>query len=114
MDRIRTSWLFLILGAFVGVYLVKTGQDDGAPGATLFAAAYAVWALYWGAPPFWRWWRGASVPFANGLLGGGLMGWTLRKSFSWSFLLVGSYCYSVFGGGPYQFLKHLWVSRRHA
>jgi hypothetical protein len=113
--KMNFSWLFLAGGALWGA---DTAQQGSNPVLAALCSGYILWALYWGMPAMWRWWRRLSLPGSDrvksllglaGLLSGGLFAvgfWLARKIFSFTLLIVGGYFFSVCGGGPYQFVKH--------
>src|SRR3954449_2913725 len=101
--RLHLSWLVLAAGGLWGISWAK--QQVPQPGSTIpFALlfGYIAWALYWGVPPFWRWWRRTCTTALRAfhLLPGGCL---IQAAIAFTLLFVGGYFFSVFGGGLYQF-----------
>ena len=111
--RLHLSWLVLAAGGLWGVSIAHSG---GRPGSSTLQTAlmtgYIAWALYWGVPPFWRWWRRfwLRMPSIMNFFSGGCV---LRAAISFFILVVGGYFFSVFGGGLYQFARHWRAMRSH-
>jgi len=102
------SWVVLIAGAIYGANLSYSGRISADPLVSALSWGYLLWALYWGIPVVWRWWRGyaARNNQATSLLGQLL--WFVLGLF---IPLVGGYFYGVFGGAIYQFLRSWWKVR---
>ena len=110
MDRSRLhfSWAVLAAGALGGSL-----SEEGGLGAALFLG-YLFWSVYWGGPPFWRWWRRSGIHgfgFLRYLLPCGCS-WPLRLLLSLGLLGVGGYFYCLLGGGLFHFARYLVASRR--
>lgn len=108
--KIHLSWLFLIVGALWGATLVAERQVAGAPVGVVLGYAYALWALFWGLPPFWSWLRRVFPP----LNGGPLYLVPIRLAVWLSVALIGGVYFSLFGGGIFHFLRDWWTVRGHA
>jgi hypothetical protein len=101
--RLHLSWLVLAAG---GLWGIAHNIEPGSKVASALLAGYIAWALYWGVPPFWRWWRrsGANLVRMSTLSPGGCL---IQAVIAIFILFVGGYCFSVFGGGVYQFARCL-------
>ena len=110
--RMHLSWLVLAIG---GLWGASTAHRPGGPGGSTILTAlltgYILWALYWGLPPFWRWWRRFHTPSLLSFLPGGCV---LRAGIAFGLLVAGGYFFSVFGGGLYHFSRYLRGARYHA
>lgn len=107
--KVRISLVVLLAGAILPL-LESQGQAlEAVLGASL-SMGYTFWALFWGVPGAWRLWRRlpSRPPYMPGGLFVFLIWWLLRI---WV-LVVGTWLYSLMGGGIYQFLKHWWAARR--
>lgn len=74
------------------------------PVSAALLVGYVMWALFWGMPPVWRWWRKQSRHLLTGCT---LVGCPLMLSVGVPLFLASAYFYSIFGGGIYQFVKCL-------
>jgi|SRR3954464_14640378 len=104
--RLHLSWLVLAAG---GLWGISHPIQPGNTMASALMAGYIAWALYWGVPPFWRWWRRTCLTAVRASTGGDLA----QTAFALCVLLVGGYCFSVFGGGVYQFIRCLRAAHYH-
>ena len=114
--RLHLSWLVLAAGGLWGISIARNGGHGVGTSGTVQTAlltGYIALALYWGVPPFWRWWRRAWF-HAHGLIGILTGGCLIRAVIAFTVLLVGGYFFSVFGGGLYQFARHWRLARYHA
>ena len=103
--KIFLSWIAAIAGAAWGPgFLAHNRMAMPTPQAVLLCA-YAAWALYWGAPSFLFWWSSTWSP-----IGGPLLWWPVRIVGWLAFLVVGGFCFCLFGGGLLQFFRH-WLRR---
>lgn len=105
--RIQMSWIFLVLGGVLGISRAPAEGIRALPFALL--TGYVLWALYWGIPAFWVWWK-RSWPHWKKLTGHVATGWLFIGIIFGVFLAAG-YSYCVFGGGIYQFTR-AWRSTR--
>jgi hypothetical protein len=108
--RMYFSWMALILGGLFGIS--ASHGRVGHQGTTLEMAlvyGYIAWCLYWGVPPFLRWWRSTWHKGARdeGASPGNLLAAALRLSI----FVTGAYFFSVLGGGLYHFARY-WRSSR--
>jgi hypothetical protein len=97
----------LILGAWGGAQLAPQDWILEA-----LVVGYLAWALFWGVPPVWRFWRRQAGRFL--FTGCNLLGWPLAIAIGVALFIVTSWFYSVFGGGIYEFVKCLGSVRRPA
>lgn len=117
--RPATDWKTLLSlgGALLGAVFLASLMAASAGRQTMVLpdmlfGAYVAWALFWGFPCFWRWWRRSS--FGLGSLGHAWRAGFFRIALSLAFLLTGGYFFSVFGGGIYQFVRHRMALRGRA
>jgi hypothetical protein len=110
-DHIARDWrTFVSLGiALCGaIFLASSAAASvGRQGVTFRAVllgAYIAWALFWGFPVFWRWWRRSS--FGLGSLHQAWRAGFVRIALALAFLITGGYFFSVLGGGIYQFFRY--------
>jgi hypothetical protein len=107
--RLHLSWVVLAAGGLWGIAMAKSTPGGNAVQAALLTG-YIAWSLYWGVPPFWRWWRRTGLnafKFANFLPGGCF----LQAAIACTVLFIGGYFFSVFGGGLYYFARQWRASR---
>ena len=104
--RLHLSWLFLLAGILGGASSLPASyrQPAAARAVAVLTCGYLAWALYWGVPAFWRFWRTHSYRLA-GPLGG--LPFPFRWALTASLLICGAYFGSVFGGGLWEFLRCL-------
>jgi hypothetical protein len=106
--RIHLSWLILLTGGLWGSLIAYNTTSDPLPQA--LKLAYLLWSLYWGAPLFLHWWRKVFVHFVGPT---SLMSFGCGPQFIVAFialvLLGPPFC--VLGGGIYQFVACLRISR---
>ena len=110
--RIHLSWLVLAAGGLWGIAMAKHSSGPGATIPFALMTGYVAWALYWGLPPFWRWWRKScshALKVVSFLPGGCL----LQAAVAFAVLLAGGYFFSVFGGGLYQFALCCRAAKYH-
>ncbi len=100
--KTNLSWLILIAGALWG--LSQTANRGWSQEMQMvLKSAYAAWAVFWGLPPFLRWWGRYLLPTMTGRLPGGCLIKTLLVAVV---LFFGAPFYCLFGGGLYQFVRH--------
>ncbi|HLX08683.1 MAG TPA: hypothetical protein VKY89_12560 [Thermoanaerobaculia bacterium] len=104
--RLHLSWLFLLGGLIWGASTFAAAHRGPAAArvVAVLTYGYVVWALYWGVPAFWRFWRLHSYRLA-GALGG--LPFPFRWAVTASLLVCGAYFASVFGGGLLEFFRCL-------
>jgi hypothetical protein len=73
-------------------------------------AGYACWALFWGIPPVWRYWRRWAARLV--MSGCSAFGWPLAVAIWVSLFVTSVWFYSLLGGGIYEFIKCLRGGRR--
>ena len=58
--KTNLSWMILIAGAIWGLSQTA-GRGWSQETQTVLGSAYAAWAVFWGLPPFLKWW-GFQIP----------------------------------------------------
>lgn len=106
--KIGFSTTFLVVGGLCGGMAAQQAGQDLVD--SVLVGAYVLWALFWGVPPFWAWWRRLRRRCSDAG-SRSVARWALQTSLSLSFLAVGAYCFSVFGGGVVCFAKAIAASR---
>lgn len=111
--KLHLSWLVLAAGGLWGISIAKHSVPPASPVPFALMVGYITWALYWGVPPFWRWWRRSGMNIARmaRFLPGGCL---IQAAIGFTVLFAGGYFFSVFGGGIYQFARHLRAAQYHA
>jgi hypothetical protein len=104
--RLYASGGALLVGGWWGTQLVPEQPISAA-----LLVGYIMWALFWGVPPVWRWWRKRSAHLWTGC---SVMGCLFTLSVSLALFLSSAWFYSLFGGGIYEFVKCLRSARRPA
>ena len=107
--KVRISLVVLLAGAILPL-LESQGQTLEATLGASLSMGYTFWALFWGVPGAWRLW--CRLPSRLSNASGGLfvfLFWGLLRIW---LLLVGTWFYSLMGGGIYHCLKHWWSVRR--
>lgn len=109
--RAHLSWVVLVLGGLWGMSMARSGgEESGTDLRTAIMTGYICWSLYWGLPPFWRWWkrRGSQAGWTVGCVPGMSL---IHIALVFAGLVVGGYFFSVFGGGLYHFGQYLRTAR---
>ena len=107
--KLYLSWVALAVGVFYGVSLSRSGQTPMNPLVAALWWGYVSWALYWGVPVVWRWWRSFSATRRN--RDSTLLGQALWFLLGLLVSLFGGYFYGVFGGAIYQCVRIWWKTR---
>jgi len=107
--KTNLSWLILVAGAIWGLSQTA-GRGFAQEAQTVLGWAYAAWALFWGVPPFLKWWGHywVTLPAMTGCLPGGCL---LQAMLVTAVLALGGPFYCLFGGGIYQFVRHQFAIR---
>lgn len=108
--KTNVSWLILIAGVIYGLSHTS-GRGWSEETQMVLGSAYVAWAMFWGLPPFLKWWGRywVTIPAMTGCLPGGCL---IQAFLVTVVLFIGTPFYCLCGGGVYQFVRHQFAVRR--
>jgi hypothetical protein len=98
--KTRVSWLVFVAGGLLAASLEDARPTAGPPWARALAGGYVAWALYWGLPVVSKQRRAFLDRLREWITcKNQLARWAACEWIFWTWVM----CFSVFGGGLYQF-----------
>lgn len=110
--RLHLSWLVLAAGGLWGISFARAHGPTSGTLTTALQFAYITWSLYWGVPPFWRWWR-KTFSLLLGPLGCMAFGCGPQFVIAFAVLFLMGPPFCLLGGGLYQFALCCRAARYH-
>lgn len=107
--RIHLSWLVLAIGGLWGISVARAAGPATSSVATALTYAYFTWALYWGGPSFFSWWRRTFFKLSGPIAAFTPFGCGFQMALAFFVLALGAIPFCIFGGGIYHFARH-WKS----